>query len=1245
VSAVPIKAFAQLSDRLKISLHKERLRATVEPLTLGKRRKLRPDEGLHLSIGPAVVKEKRVVVGNELSALPTGASYGTATASGAPVSAPSVSGTTLGFTADTSAEATATITVPITGGTNYNDGTFTLTVNVLDKDEAGVTLDPTTVTKTFGDAAFTVTKNVATPGTGTGTWTWTSSDESVVTVADGTVTVVGVGTATVTAAYESDDAAGSATVTVTVNKADATVTAPTAKTGLTYTGSEQALVEAGSATGGEIQYSLDGSTYSTAVPKGTNAGDYTVYYKVVGDANHNDVAAATVAVSIAKAVPEVEPVTVTAPATIYSSTAKDAITLSTGCTVAGTLTVEGFSATNKVVSWKFTPTDTANYEVAEGFMSVDVVEVALDKIEITTQPTKTTGYLYDDAGEFDYTGAVVTATYNNGDTKVLDNVNEVGWSWTWGVGTVTVTAAYEGKTDTVDITVEKATPTITAEDVEMVYTGSAAADSLISGTAVDASGEEVIGEFSFKSGQEVTKVADSGSKTVVFTPSDSECYNSVETTANLTITAKSVTVSGLTADNKEYDGTTTATVSGTPVLEGKVDGDDLDFTAGTPTFADANAGNGKQITLTGFALTGTDAGNYTLEDPAGLTANITPKAITINGADLTARDYAEGNKDVEVASVSFDGPIAALTKGTDYTATAAMADDTAGTKEATVTVTLSNGNYSLAGEAKFGSAGTVDLSLYTADGGSYGTLNTTGAATFSADPAVSGNNLTFTFADDATVGATATVTVPVTGATNYNDYNITVTLTVLAKEAQSLSFSALRNSVVYGNTLSFAATHSTGDGDVTYASSDETVATVDASGKVTPVKAGSATITATAAETDDFAVATASYDLTVDKAALTITAKNQTITVGQDAPDLTGAYTVSGLVNDDSVDDATVAYATTPDTSAEGTVAINVSGATGTGLDNYDITYVAGTLTIRRAGGGGGGGSASTPAETSTTVATQTDAQGNITATVTEPQAASGQTLKLDTTVPAAADAADAPTITIDVPAGANNVTLEIPVENVEPGDVLVKVNPDGTEEIIPKTELTSNGLLLEVSGDTTVKVVKNDKHFVDVPSGYWAERSIDFVTARGLFAGTTETTFSPAAPMTRAMLATVLYRLESKPANSVDAAFDDVAEGSWCDAAIDWASANGIVAGYDDHTFGANDPITREQLAAMLWRLAGRPAAKAVDTGCSAYAKDAMSWAVANGILQGDGAGNYNPKANATRAEVAAMLMRFINL
>jgi len=485
----------------------------------------------------------------------------------------------------------------------------------------------------------------------------------------------------------------------------------------------------------------------------------------------------------------------------------------------------------------------------------------------------------------------------------------------------------------------------------------------------------------------------------------------------------------------------------------------------------------------------------------------------------------------------------------------------------------------------------------------------------------------------------------VTGATNYNDYNITVTLTVLAKEAQSLSFSALRNSVVYGNTLSFAATHSTGDGDVTYASSDETVATVDASGKVTPVKAGSATITATAAETDDFAVATASYDLTVDKAALTITAKNQTITVGQDAPDLTGAYTVSGLVNDDSVDDATVAYATTPDTSAEGTVAINVSGATGTGLDNYDITYVAGTLTIRRAGGGGGGGSASTPAETSTTVATQTDAQGNITATVTEPQAASGQTLKLDTTVPAAADAADAPTITIDVPAGANNVTLEIPVENVEPGDVLVKVNPDGTEEIIPKTELTSNGLLLEVSGDTTVKVVKNDKHFVDVPSGYWAERSIDFVTARGLFAGTTETTFSPAAPMTRAMLATVLYRLESKPANSVDAAFDDVAEGSWCDAAIDWASANGIVAGYDDHTFGANDPITREQLAAMLWRLAGRPAAKAVDTGCSAYAKDAMSWAVANGILQGDGAGNYNPKANATRAEVAAMLMRFINL
>ena len=195
---------------------------------------------------------------------------------------------------------------------------------------------------------------------------------------------------------------------------------------------------------------------------------------------------------------------------------------------------------------------------------------------------------------------------------------------------------------------------------------------------------------------------------------------------------------------------------------------------------------------------------------------------------------------------------------------------------------------------------------------------------------------------------------------------------------------------------------------------------------------------------------------------------------------------------------------------------------------------------------------------------------------------------------------------------------------------------------MIPTAELTEDGLVIEVDKDVTVKVVHNDKKFVDVPDNYWAAKAIDFVVARGLFAGTTETTFSPTAPMTRGMLATVLYRLESKPTAAGKADFSDVFEGLWCKEAIDWATSTGVVAGYGD-SFGVNDPITREQLAAMLWRLAGKPAAKAVDTGCSDYAKDAMSWAVATGILQGDGAGNYNPKSNATRAEVAAMLMRFI--
>ena len=166
-------------------------------------------------------------------------------------------------------------------------------------------------TKSIGAENFT--KTVTNTGDGTVNY---SSDKATVATVDGTsgeVTIVGAGEAIITAtvvdgtnySYETK----TASYTLTVNKADVSVTAPTAVTGLTYNGNEQTLISAGSTEDGTIVYSLDGETYAETIPTGVNAGEYTVYYKVIGDKNHKDSEAATVSATIGKAAMENKTVT------------------------------------------------------------------------------------------------------------------------------------------------------------------------------------------------------------------------------------------------------------------------------------------------------------------------------------------------------------------------------------------------------------------------------------------------------------------------------------------------------------------------------------------------------------------------------------------------------------------------------------------------------------------------------------------------------------------------------------------------------------------------------------------------------------------------------------------------------------------------------------------------------------------------------------------------------------------------
>ncbi|MBR5156560.1 MAG: S-layer homology domain-containing protein, partial [Clostridia bacterium] len=168
---------------------------------------------------------------------------------------------------------------------------------------------------------------------------------------------------------------------------------------------------------------------------------------------------------------------------------------------------------------------------------------------------------------------------------------------------------------------------------------------------------------------------------------------------------------------------------------------------------------------------------------------------------------------------------------------------------------------------------------------------------------------------------------------------------------------------------------------------------------------------------------------------------------------------------------------------------------------------------------------------------------------------------------------------------------------------------------------------------------------FSDVAPTDWFYANVQYVVENKLFNGTSATTFDPNGAVTRAMIVTVLYRAAGEPAVEATSSFADVAADAYYYNAVLWAQANGIVKGYDDTTFGPNDSITREQLAAILWRYAGSPSATLTldgfaDAGdVSEYAVEALAWAVENGIMSGVDATTIAPKAVATRAQVAKML------
>ena len=337
----------------------------------------------------------------------------------------------------------------------------------------------------------------------------------------------------------------------------------------------------------------------------------------------------------------------------------------------------------------------------------------------------------------------------------------------------------------------------------------------------------------------------------------------------------------------------------------------------------------------------------------------------------------------------------------------------------------------------------------------------------------------------------------------------------------------------------------------------------------------------------------------INKAPLTIKALDRRAYVGERMPAF--AYDVVGLLGSDTLDKAP-SFSCNANMNMPGTYVIRIFGAEAA---NYDISYVNGILTVEH----------------------RFVIPGyKITVVVVGKGEAS-----------ASAGWADAGSVISVISKADAGYTLgSITVETESGRSVAMK---DG------KFTMPNDSVVV------TVTFEKKGEPFYDVRPGDWFYDAIIWAYENGIMDGMDIGWFQPDGTVSRAMAVTVLYRMEGQPAVSGSSGFTDVVSGSWYDDAVTWASKNGIVLGVTEDTYRPNDPVTREQLAAILFRYAdykGYDRSASADlTGyadyaeVSAYAVPALRWACGCGIIDGS-AGKLDPRSGATRAQLATMLMRF---
>lgn len=834
--------------------------------------------------------------------------------------------------------------------------------------------------------------------------------------------------------------------------------------------------------------------------------------------------------------------------------------------------------------------------------------------------------------------------------------------------------------------------------------------------------------------------------------------------------------------------------------------------------------------------TGTDAGTYTVwyrvigdanhndTAPASVLVRIGKKSLTITGVTAASKPY-DGTTNADISSVTFDN--VTLNRGTDYTVTANFDDASVGNgKNITATVTLMEQaakNYALE-QSSFTTTASITKAAapdftketalvivnghektYTVTLPALPTLETPkeyGALTYeiveiklndgyyTSGAKVENGKLTLPIQknDVETTGSVGTVTV-VIKSTNYEDITLTVNVNATNKLVPTVTAPTVNTPTYNGAEQALVTAGKTTGGTMLYRLDDS-----EWSEQIPTAKnAGECTVWYKVQGNAEYAdVAEQNVTVTVAKKAVTVTALDKSVYTGSTAPDLSSPeadkdYKVEGLVGADTLSGTvTLDYAQTPDMSKTGKTAINITGTLSN--DNYEITYVSGTLTVFKqsssdggsssGGSGSGGGSSSGGSNgsgsndntnqpedkpqapvTGETKPIQPDKNGNAAVDNSSVQSAIDKAKQdakkngitengIGVTVPIT-PAADQTSFNVTIKAQTLDllvkenvrqftvatdhlVSVNIGLDTLKQldtasagGDIILRADKvdalrsteskaaigtrpaydlslvylSGGKETpianlnghtisvrLPYTpangEQTGNLYAVYVDDAGKVEwitkssynaslkaVVFETGHFSVYGVGYknpapaftditdhWAADNILFAASRGLLSGTSDTTFSPGIGMTRGMFVTALGRLAGiNPDSYQTGTFTDVKADAYYAPYVNWAAQTGIVEGVTDTTFAPDTNINREQMAVIMKNYAAKlgydlpQTLKAVtfadNTQISSWAKDAVKSMQQAGILAGKVNNRFDPKGTATRAEVATVLWRFVEI